>query len=128
MGDGRFDIVLVGAGPAGCVLANRLTEAPGRTVALLEAGPDYGLDPAAWPADLRDPGNIFPATHPWGYLHAGRPADRPLPLPRARVVGGSSAVNACIWLRGSAADYDGWAAPSTAPTARCRCPAWPRRT
>jgi choline dehydrogenase len=109
-GDGRFDVVIVGAGPAGCVLARRLTEDPGRTVALLEAGPDYGPDPAAWPADLRDPGDIRPDSHPWGYLHAGRPADRPLPLPRARVVGGSSTVNACVWLRGSAADYDGWAA------------------
>ena len=108
--DGRFDLVVVGAGPAGCVLARRLTEDPGRTVALLEAGPDYGPDPIAWPADLRDPRNIFPDSHPWGYVHAGRPADRPLPLPRARVVGGSSTINACVWVRGSAADYDGWAA------------------
>jgi choline dehydrogenase len=109
-GDGRFDVVIVGAGPAGCVLARRLTEDPGRTVALLEAGPDYGPDPSAWPADLRDPGDIRPDSHPWGYLHTDRPADRPLPLPRTRVVGGSSTVNACVWLRGSAADYDGWAA------------------
>ena len=110
MGDGRFDVVLVGAGPAGCVLANRLTEDAGRTVALLEAGPDYGPDSAAWPAELRDATWIRPDSHPWGYLHAGRPADRPLPLPRARVVGGSSAINACAWLRGSAADYDEWEA------------------
>jgi choline dehydrogenase len=59
-----FDIVVVGAGAAGCVLARRLTEDPGRSVALLEAGPDYGPDPAAWPADLRDPSNIFPDSHP----------------------------------------------------------------
>jgi choline dehydrogenase len=109
-GDSRFDVVVVGAGAAGCVLARRLTEDPGRTVALLEAGPDYGPNPSAWPAETRDPSDIFPDSHPWGYLHAGRPADRPLPLPRARVVGGSSAINGCIWLRGSAADYDGWAA------------------
>jgi choline dehydrogenase len=109
-GNARFDVVLVGAGPAGCVLASRLTEDPGRTVALLEAGPDYGPDPDAWPAELRNATWIWPDSHPWGYLHAGRPADRPLPLPRARVVGGSSAINACAWLRGSAADYDEWGA------------------
>lgn len=108
--DGQFDIVIVGAGPAGCVLARRLTEDPARRVALVEAGPDYGPEPTAWPADLRDPSFIYPDSHPWGYLHAGRPANRPLALPRARVVGGSSTINACVWVRGSAADYDDWAA------------------
>ena len=106
----RFDVVVVGAGPAGCVLANRLTQEAGRSVCVLEAGPDYGPDLAAWPADLRDPTLVWYQSHPWGYQHAGRPPGRPLPLPRARVVGGSSTVNACYWLRGSAADYDGWAA------------------
>jgi len=106
----RFDVVVVGAGPAGCVLANRLTEEAGRSVCVLEAGPDYGPDLAAWPADLRDPTLVWYQSHPWGYQHAGRPPGRPLPLPRARVVGGSSTINACYWLRGSAADYDGWAA------------------
>src|SRR5262249_43996086 len=99
--DGLFDVVVVGAGPAGCVLARRLPEDAGRTVALLEAGPDYGPDPSAWPADLRDPMGTWPDSHPWGYHDAGRPVDRPLPLPRARVVGGSSTINACVWLRGS---------------------------
>jgi choline dehydrogenase len=108
--DGQFDIVVVGAGPAGCALARRLTEDPQRTVALLEAGPDYGPDPVAWPLELRDSSDIFPDSHPWGYLHTGRPDDRPLLLPRARVVGGSSTINGCIWLRGSAADYNEWAA------------------
>ena len=105
-----FDIVIVGAGPAGCVLANRLTEDAGRTVALLEAGPDYGPDPTAWPADLRDAAGIRPDSHSWGYSHAERALDHPVALPRAKVVGGSSTVNACLWLRGSAADYDEWAA------------------
>jgi choline dehydrogenase len=107
---GGFDVVIVGAGPAGCVLARRLTEDSARTVALLEAGPDYGPDLAAWPHEMRNAGNIFPDSHPWGYLHAGRPADRPLSLPRTRVVGGSSTINGSIWLRGSAGDFDAWAA------------------
>ncbi len=109
-GDGQFDIVVVGAGPAGCVLARRLTEDPERTVALLEAGPDYGPTPTAWPAELQDPSDIRRDSHPWGYLHTARPVDRPLPLPRARIVGGSSTINACVWLRGSAMDYDEWVA------------------
>ncbi len=57
--DDQFDVVVVGAGPAGCVLARRLTEDPGRTVVLLGAGPDYGPDPATWPEDLRYPDEIF---------------------------------------------------------------------
>lgn len=108
--DGSFDVVVVGAGPAGCVMAGRLTEDGGRTVALLEAGPDYGPDPAAWPAELLDSTGASLDSHSWGHLHADRPGKRPLPLPRARVVGGSSTVNACVWLRGSAGDYDEWAA------------------
>lgn len=51
-----------------------------------------------------------PTPTPGGYLHAGRPADRPLPLARAEVVGGSSTTDACFWPRGSAADHDAWAA------------------
>jgi choline dehydrogenase len=107
--DKSFDVVVLGAGPAGCVLARRLTEDRGRTVALLEAGPDYGPEETDWPIELRDPTNIFPESHSWGYLQTRRSGDRPLPLPRGRVVGGCSAVNACVWLRGSASDYDEWA-------------------
>ena len=108
--DDRFDIIIVGAGAAGCVLARRLTEDPGQSVAMVEAGPDYGPDPTAWPEDLRYADEIVLEFHSWDYLHAGRPVDCPLPLPRARVVGSSSTINGCIWLRGSAADYDGWTA------------------
>jgi choline dehydrogenase len=108
-GDGQFDIILVGAGPAGCVLARRLTEDPERTVALVEAGPDYGSDPAMWPEPMRDPTIGAGDLPSWGYVDAGSGAARPLDLPRARVVGGSTTINACCWLRGSAVDYDNWA-------------------
>src|SRR5262245_15719522 len=73
----EFEPVIVGAGPAGCVLARRLTEDPNRMVLLLEAGPDYGADPAAWPAEFRDSTAVWPDSHSWDYVEAGRPAEKP---------------------------------------------------
>jgi choline dehydrogenase len=105
-----FDVVIVGAGPAGCVLASRLTENPAVRVLLIEAGPDYGLHVANWPAELRDWTTVPTGSHPWGYVNSRGGEGSELELPRGRVVGGTSTINGCIWLRGSAADYDAWAA------------------
>jgi choline dehydrogenase len=96
----------VGAGAAGAVIAARLTETTVVEVLLLEAGPDYG---AASPADLLDGTRNSMVDHDWGLSH--NPTDNlpAFPMPRGRVVGGSSAVNTCIALRGQPADYDEWA-------------------
>jgi choline dehydrogenase len=100
------DVIIVGAGAAGCVLAARLSEDPDRRVLLVEAGPDY---PTL--ADL--PPEIASASapvvsHDWGYVSEPDGRGRSLPLPRARLVGGCAATNAAFALRGSPADYDRW--------------------
>jgi choline dehydrogenase len=101
-----FDVVIVGGGPAGAVLANRLTAEPDRSVLLVEAGPDYGNDVADWPAELLFAQEQPLESHTWA-LHDAVSGKF---LPRARLLGGSSAVNACYWIRGSASDYDSWEA------------------
>src|SRR3954468_6966155 len=103
-----FDFVVIGAGSAGCVLANRLT-ADGRTrVALVEAG---GHDKWLW---FHIPvGYLFAIGNPradWMFRTEPDPGlnGRSLAYPRGKVVGGSSAINAMIYMRGQAADYDRW--------------------
>lgn len=105
-----YDAIIVGGGPAGCVLATRLSEDAGRSVLLIDAGPDYGPDPAGWPLDLIDPYHSAVESHSWNLRNVATSGGFRAALPRARVLGGCSAVNACLWIRGSRVDYDGWAA------------------
>jgi choline dehydrogenase len=97
----RFDVVILGGGTAGCVLAARLSEDPRRGVCLVEAGPDYGpFDAGGWPADLVDPREPSDS-HDW-YPGAE------MSLSRARVIGGCSAHNAAFVVWGDRRDYDEW--------------------
>ena len=104
------DTVVIGGGTAGAAVAGRLAARADQSVLLLEAGPDYGPRSAGcWPADLLD-ARVVADSHDWGYTSAARSGQPNHPLQRARVIGGCSAHNGCIALRGSRADYDGWAA------------------
>jgi choline dehydrogenase len=105
----RADTVIVGAGSSGAVIAARATENRDRDVLLIEAGPDYP-DPAGLPEDLRNGRHNSMWRHDWGYKHRPTPRQMLFHFPRGRVVGGSSAVNTCIALRGQPYDYDEWAA------------------
>lgn len=105
-----YDHVIVGGGAAGCVLAARLSEDPDTSVLLVEAGPDYGSTLEDWPEAIRDGVGIKTEIHPWGYVQANDERTPPLALPRGRVIGGSAAINGCMWLHGSASDFDGWGA------------------
>jgi choline dehydrogenase-like flavoprotein len=106
--EGEYDYIIVGAGSAGCVLANRLSADPGTRVLVLEAG---GRDNWIW---YHIPvGYLFAIGNPrsdWMFRTEPEPGlnGRSLHYPRGKVIGGSSAINAMIYMRGQAADYDHW--------------------
>jgi len=109
------DIVIVGAGTAGCVLASRLTEDPELSVLLLEAGPRSRKLEIRIPAAFS---KLYRTDVDWGDSTVPQPEldGREIVFPRGRMLGGSAAINAMMVLRGHRADYEAWAATG--------CPGW----
>jgi choline dehydrogenase len=110
----EFDYVIVGAGSAGCVLANRLTEDGGATVLVLERGGSDSSVLIQMPSALSIPMNM--AKYNWGYESEPEPQlnGRRINCPRGKVLGGSSSINGLVYIRGNAMDFDAWEAQGAA--------------
>src|SRR5688500_18420874 len=109
----HYDFVVVGAGSAGCALANRLSSDPSASVLLLEAG---GADDREAIRVPRRYFSLWGTDVDWQYVSTPQlgTASRSHLMPRGRVLGGTSSLNGMVYLRGAQSDYDGWAAAGCA--------------